>query len=81
MLSPFSDVPHVSRVSSDPIVRLEDYTRSEEIDLLDEGIDRYLSISRRRGLELRFIQNPQRLNFKLEKSGPLLIKLHGLLTS
>jgi hypothetical protein len=52
MLSPFSDVPHVSRVSSDPIVRLEDYTRSEEIDLLDEGIDRYLSIRRSRHSKL-----------------------------
>ena len=41
---------HVSRASSDVVVRLEDYTPSEEIGLLDEGIDRYLSISPHKGL-------------------------------
>jgi hypothetical protein len=33
-----------SRAGSDLVVQLEDYTSSKEIGLLDEGIDRYLSI-------------------------------------
>ena len=44
MLPP-SDVANINRDSSDLIVRFEDYTPSEKIGLLDEGIDRYLSIS------------------------------------
>ena len=37
--------PNINLANSALIVRLEDYTRSEEIGLLDEGIDRYLGIS------------------------------------
>lgn len=51
MLSHFSDVTNISRASSHPIVRccvLEDYNPSEEINLLDEGIDRYFGIKPRR---------------------------------
>jgi len=48
MLPP-SNVAHINRDSSDLIVRFEDYTPSEEIGLLDQGIDRYLSISPHEG--------------------------------
>jgi len=51
-VTPFSDVANINRAGSDLIVQFEDYTPSGEIGLLDEGIDRYLSISPHKRLPL-----------------------------